>query len=54
MNLIKELEQRTEEWKQIRKGSIGGTRVKSIMAKNNLPLIDYHNENSHNILLPHC
>ena len=40
MNLIKELEQRTEEWKQIRKGSIGGTRVKSIMAKNNLPLID--------------
>ena len=40
MNLIKNLEQRTEEWKQIRKGSIGGTRVKSIMAKNNLPLID--------------
>jgi len=40
MNLIKDLEQRTEEWKQIRKGSIGGTRVKSIMAKNNLPLID--------------
>lgn len=40
MNLIKDLEQRTEKWKQIRKGSIGGTRVKSIMAKNNLPLID--------------
>ena len=40
MNLIKDLEQRTEEWKQIRKGSIGGTRVKMVMAKNNLPLID--------------
>lgn len=40
MNLIKELEQRTDEWKQIRKGSIGGTRVKAVMAKNNLPLID--------------
>ena len=40
MNLVKDLEQRTEEWKQIRKGSIGGTRVKSVMAKNNLPLID--------------
>ena len=40
MNLIKDLEQRTDEWKQIRKGSIGGTRVKAVMAKNNLPLID--------------
>ena len=40
MNLIKNIEQRTEEWKQIRKGSIGGTRVKSVMAKNNLPLVD--------------
>jgi len=40
MNLIKDLEQRTEEWKQIRKGSIGGTRVKTVMAKNNLPLVD--------------
>ena len=40
MNLVKNLEQRTEEWKQIRKGSIGGTRVKMVMAKNNLPLID--------------
>lgn len=40
MNLIKKIEQRTEEWKQIRKGSIGGTRVKSVMAKNNLPLVD--------------
>ena len=40
MNLVKNLEQRSEEWKQIRKGSIGGTRVKMVMAKNNLPLID--------------
>ena len=40
MNLIKNIEQRTEEWKQVRKGSIGGTRVKTVMAKNNLPLID--------------
>jgi len=40
MNLVKNIEQRTEEWKQIRKGSIGGTRVKSVMAKNNLPLVD--------------
>jgi len=40
MNLVKNLEQRSEQWKQIRKGSIGGTRVKMVMAKNNLPLID--------------
>jgi len=40
MNLVKDLEQRTDEWKAIRKGSIGGTRVKSVFAKNNLPLID--------------
>jgi len=40
MNLVKELEQRSKEWHQIRKGSIGGTRVKSAFAKNNLPLID--------------
>ena len=40
MNLIKELEQRTDEWKAIRKGSIGGTRAKAVMMKNNLPLID--------------
>lgn len=40
MNLVKDLEQRTDEWRAIRKGSIGGTRVKSVFAKNNLPLID--------------
>ncbi len=40
MNLIKEMDQRSKEWKQARKGSIGGTRAKSVMAKNNLPLID--------------
>lgn len=40
MNLVKELEQRSPEWHQIRKGSIGGTRAKSAFAKNNLPLID--------------
>ena len=40
MNLNKEIEQRSKEWKQIRKGSIGGTRVKMVMAKNDLPLID--------------
>ena len=40
MNLVKELEQRSPEWHAIRKGSIGGTRVKSAFAKNNLPLID--------------
>jgi len=40
MNLVKELEQRTKEWTELRKGSIGGTRVKSAFAKNNLPLID--------------
>jgi len=40
MNLVKELEQRSDEWRAIRKGSIGGTRVKQAFAKNNLPLID--------------
>jgi putative phage-type endonuclease len=40
MNLIKEMEQRSEEWHEIRKGSIGGTRAKMLMAKNNLPLCD--------------
>ena len=40
MNLIKELDQRSKEWKTARKGSIGGTRAKAVMAKNNLPLID--------------
>ena len=40
MNLVKELEQRSPEWHKVRKGSIGGTRVKSVFAKNNLPLID--------------
>lgn len=40
MNLVKELEQRSKEWHAIRKGSIGGTRVKQAFAKNNLPLID--------------
>jgi len=40
MNLVKELEQRSKEWHTIRKGSIGGTRVKQVFAKNNLPLID--------------
>lgn len=40
MNLIKELDQRSNEWKAARKGSIGGTRAKSVMAKNNLPLVD--------------
>lgn len=40
MNLVKELQQRSPEWHKIRKGSIGGTRVKSAFAKNNLPLVD--------------
>lgn len=40
MNLIKDLDQRSAEWKTARKGSIGGTRAKSLMAKNNLPLLD--------------
>lgn len=40
MNLVKEIDQRSKEWHQLRKGSIGGTRVKSAFAKNNLPLID--------------
>ena len=40
MNLIKTIDQRSKEWHQLRKGSIGGTRVKSAFAKNNLPLID--------------
>ncbi len=40
MNLVKELQQRSPEWHKVRKGSIGGTRVKSAFAKNNLPLVD--------------
>ena len=40
MNLIKDLDQRSAEWKTARKGSIGGTRAKALMAKNNLPLLD--------------
>jgi putative phage-type endonuclease len=40
MNLVKELQQRSPEWHKIRKGSIGGTRVKTAFAKNNLPLVD--------------
>jgi len=40
MNLNKNIEQRSKEWKEIRKGSIGGTRVKTVIAKNNLPLVD--------------
>lgn len=40
MNLINNIEQRSEQWHNLRKGSIGGTRVKGIFAKNNLPLID--------------
>jgi len=40
MELIKEMEQRSQEWHEIRKGSIGGTRAKMVMTKNNLPLCD--------------
>lgn len=40
MNLTKELDQRSNEWKAARKGSIGGTRAKAVMMKNNLPLVD--------------
>lgn len=40
MNLIKDIEQRSKEWIKIRKGSIGGTRVKRVFASNNLSLVD--------------
>ena len=40
MNLIKKMDQRSKEWKEARKGSIGGTRAKAVMAKSNLSLID--------------
>lgn len=40
MNLLINLEQRTDKWHELRKGSIGGTRVKGVFAKNNLPLVD--------------
>jgi len=36
---IHNVEQRTEEWLNLKLGAISGTRLKGVMAKNNLPLI---------------
>ena len=36
---VHNIEQRSEEWLQLKKGKIGGTRLKAVTAKNNLPLI---------------
>jgi putative phage-type endonuclease len=44
---IHNVEQRTPEWHQLRKGSIGGTGTKGIFAKNNLPLLDEVIANKH-------
>jgi putative phage-type endonuclease len=35
-----QVEQRSEEWRELRLGKITGTRLKAVLAKNNLPLID--------------
>lgn len=37
VTIYKDLEQRTEEWNQLRRGSIGGSSVKKAHAKNNFP-----------------
>ena len=39
MKLHKNLEQRTEEWFQIRQGSIGGTRAKKVVSSTNTSLM---------------
>ena len=40
MKLYKEIEQRSKEWHQIRKGSIGGTRAKKVVSSSNMSLLD--------------
>lgn len=40
MKLYKELEQRSKEWHQIRKGSIGGTKAKKVVSASNMALLD--------------
>jgi putative phage-type endonuclease len=40
MIVYKEMEQRSEEWLQLRLGTITGTRLKDVFKSNNLPLID--------------
>lgn len=39
MKLHKDLEQRTEDWYKIRKGSIGGTRAKKVVSSTNTSLM---------------
>lgn len=40
MNLVKELEQRSKKWYELRKGSIGGTRSKKVVSSSNMSLLD--------------
>ena len=39
MKLLKNLEQRTEDWFKIRQGSIGGTRAKKVVSSTNTSLM---------------
>lgn len=40
MNLVKELKQRSKQWHELRKGSIGGTRSKKVVSSTNMSLLD--------------
>jgi hypothetical protein len=40
MKVYRDMVQGTEEWKRLRLGKVTGTRLKDLMAKDNLPLID--------------